>query len=249
MSTLDELCAKAQADLCWRPAGRPIDPVVWEHSDRVARLTQTIAALPELANHVIDRTALIAAALYHDMGWILQLQAGETREVDLLLHRTSDRQRDLAADWMSERLQDVLPAGTVQQAARIVRICHQWNPPLLEARILSEADNLDQIGPQAILLMVRKQIAEGRTLTDLIQTWRRQEQYGYWPAWIKECFQFSSVRAQADQRCQVMRRFMGDLEAVCGPESLPAAPQASGRLLGGYTGKLETTGVDPSVPG
>jgi len=249
MLTIEELRAQAQADLCRRPDGRPIDPVVWEHSDRVARLTQMIAALPELANHVIDRTALIAAALYHDMGWILQLQAGETREIDLLVHRTSDRQRDRAADWMSERLRDVLPPGTVQQAVRMVRICHQWNPPLLEARILGQADNLDHIGPQAIWMMVRRQIAEGRTLADLIQTWRRQEQYGYWPAWIKECFQFSSVRAQADQRYQAMRRFMGDLEAVCGPVSSPAPPQTTGRPSGGYARGLETTGVDPSVPG
>ena len=249
MLTIEELRAQAQADLCRRPDGRPIDPVVWEHTDRVARLTQMIAAAPELANHVIDRTALTAAAWYHDMGWLLQLQAGEIREIDLLLHRTSDRQRDRSADWMSERLRDLMPPGTIQQAVRIVRTCHQWNPSFLEARILGEADNLDQIGPQAIWMMVRKQIAEGRTLVDFIQTWRRQEQYGYWPAWIKECSQFPSVRAQAEQRYQAMRRFMVDLEAACGPESSPTAPQIAGRLPRQYAKGLETTGVDPSAAG
>ncbi len=245
----DQLRAKARADLCILPDGKPIDCVIWEHSERVAGLTQIIAAVPELANHVIDRLALTAAALYHDAGWLLQLAAGQVRERDLLLRRTTDRQRDLAADWLQQRLEGLLPAGTVQQAARIVRTCNQRSPAILEARILAEAENLDQVGPQAIFLMVRRQMAEGRTLSDMVAAWRRQEQYEFWPAWIKECFRFPSTRIIAEHRCQAMSRFMADLEQVCQPMAsagaAKSAPQAGARPVG----ETRAADVDPKLIG
>ena len=231
------LRAKARADFCTLGDGRPIDPIVWDHSERVAGLTQMIAALPELANRVVDRPALTAAAFYHDGGWILELAAGEIREIDLLLRRSSDRQRDRAADWMVQRLEGVLPPGTVQQASRIVRTCNERTPALLEARILAEAENLDQVGPQTVVMMVRRQMAEGRSLADTVQAWRRQEQYQFWPAWIKECFRLPSVRALAEQRWQAMRRYMAELEQACllaspgTPQEPPGRPAADRRTL------------------
>ena len=242
------LRAKARVDLCTFPDGRPIDPVVWEHSERVAGLTQAIVALPELANHVVDRVALTAAAFYHDAGWILQLVAGEVREIELLLRRTSDRQRDQAADWMVQRLQGILPPGSIQQAVRIVRTCNERTPALLEARILAEAENLDQVGPQTVVLMVRRQMAEGRTLADTVVAWRRQEQYQFWPAWIKECFRLPSVRALAEHRWQVMRRYMADLEQACLLAAPGVLPESPARSLGRSTDR-KTSDIDPKLAG
>jgi HD superfamily phosphodiesterase len=228
---IEKLRAKARTDLAVRPDGRPADPFVWEHSERVVHLTQLIASVPELASKIIDRAALIAAAYYHDAGWIQEFRAGRLREIDLLIGRTSDRLRDQAADCLLRSLQGLLPAGAVQQAARIICTCNEREPALLEARILAEADNLDQVGPQAICLMLRKQIAEGRTLADTLQAWHRQEQYQFWPAWIKECFRFSSVRIMAEQRHQSMRRFMADLDKACRLEiSQAGAPLGETRL-------------------
>ncbi len=239
------LRVKARADLCTLPDGRPIDPVVWEHSERVAGLAQSIASLPEVANHVVDRVALTAAAFYHDAGWILQLAAGEVRMGDLLLRRTTDRQRDQAADWMGQRLQDVLPAGSIQQAVRIVRTCNERAPAMLEARILSEAENLEQVGPQTVVLMVRRQMAEGRTLADSVEAWKRQEQYQFWPAWIKECFRFPSVRAIAEERYRAMCRFMADLNDAC----QLACPVESARQWAGGSPNHQTSNVDPKMVG
>jgi hypothetical protein len=80
--------------------------------------------------------------------------------------------------------------------------------------------------------MVRRQLVDGGTLTDMIEAWQQQEQYHYWPTRIKECFRFPSIRALADQRLQVMRRFMTDLQASCSMADAvrgggPQAPGAS----------------------
>ena len=245
----EQLIARSQADLCRLPDGKPVDPVVWEHSKRVAGLTHTIAALPELTDKVINRAALTAAALYHDAGWILELAANRVRECDLLLRRTSDHQLDQAADWIPRRLQGLLSDGTIKQVARIVRTCNERMPALLEARILAEAENLDQVGPQTVVLMVRRQIAEGRTLADMVQAWRRQEQYQFWPAWIKKCFRFPSAKALAEERWRAMGRFMADLEQAC----LLSRPDTPGELLrdlvGHPTDKPRRPDVDPELVG
>lgn len=220
----EDLWGRAKHDLYSPAGGTPSDPVVWEHSLRVARLTEVITAAPEVANRVVDRTALTAAALYHDAGWVLQLRAGQIEPGELLCRRTSEQQREQAADWIADRLDGFLSPGGLRLAARIILGCNDRHTDLLEAQILAEAENLDEIGPQAVWHMVRRQLAEGCTLADMIKSWQRQEQYHYWPAWIKECFRFPSVQALADERLQAMRRFMADLQACCEPET----PRAGG---------------------
>ncbi|HOA75959.1 MAG TPA: HD domain-containing protein [Phycisphaerae bacterium] len=211
---MQDLWAKAQADLCLGTSSGPLDKLVWEHSTRVAKTAASIAGLPELADRAIDRRALTAAALYHDAGWVLQYRAGEAIPRDLLLRPTSEVQRELAAAWITERLAGILPARSIELASNAIRYCNDRQTNLTEAQILAEAESLEEIGPQTIVLMVRRQLADGRTLTDMLQLWQRQEEYHYWQARIKDSFRFEPVRRLATQRWQALRRFMTDL-AVC----------------------------------
>jgi 5'-deoxynucleotidase YfbR-like HD superfamily hydrolase len=211
---MQDLWVKAEADLCLGLSSSPLDKLVWEHSVRVAKMSAAIAGLPELADRAIDRRALMAAALYHDAGWVLQYRAGETIPRDLLLRPANEVQRELAAAWILERLQGMLPDRSVELASNAIRCCNDRQSNMLEAQILAEAENLDEIGPQAVVLMVRRQMADGRTLADMVQLWQRQEEYHYWQARIKDSFRFEPVRRLATERWQALRRFMTDL-AVC----------------------------------
>jgi len=228
---MQALWDQAAGDL-YGPKENPVaDPVVWEHSARVARLTATLAAMPELAHHVLDRTALTAAALYHDAGWLLDVWDDRIDPSFLLLKRTSDEQRERAAAWMRTRLADVLEPGCLRLAARIVVACNDRDTRLLEARILADAENLDLVGPQALWFMVRRQLAEQRTLDEMVDAWQRQEQYGYWPVWIKESLRFASSQQLAKQRWKAMARYMDDLRRCCAPvnDQDPARGSAADR--------------------
>ena len=210
----DQMWKRAEADLSLGFCCTPPECLVWEHSSRVSHLCESIAAIPELAGAAIDRRALTAAALYHDAGWVLQLRAGEAIPRDLLLRPTCELQRELAAGWIAERLSDLLPPASLENAARAIRQCNDRGTRCVEAQILAEAESLEEIGPQSIVLMLRRQMADGKTLAAMVHTWQRQEEYHYWQARIKDGFRFEPVRRLADRRLQALRRFMNDLATV-----------------------------------
>jgi HD superfamily phosphodiesterase len=209
----DALWMQAKSDLMVQPQGGPADTVVWEHSLRVAQTADFIATLSELADSGVDRAAVFAAGLYHDAGWVVQVREGVIAARELLLRPTTDIQRELAADWLEQRAAKLLPPGSLQRAVRAVRQCNDRQADLIEGRILCDADNLDQIGPQSLDIMVRKLLSEGRTMADLVAAWDRQEEYHYWQARIKECFHFAAVRELAQRRWESMRRLMVELRA------------------------------------
>lgn len=239
-----DLWKRAEADLCLGLSSSPLDKVVWEHSTRVARVAGTIAALPELAQRAIDRRALTAAALYHDAGWVLQFRAGESIPRDLLLRPTCDVQREMAAVWLSERLHGELSDRSLELAANCIRFCNDRQTTLTEAQILAEAENLDEIGPQAIQLMIRRQMADGKTLADMIQLWQRQEEYHYWQARIKDSFRFEPIRRIATQRWQALRRFMLDLAECVNLEDITKLQCAAGIEVGTASSRV-AYGVSP----
>ena len=205
-----------------------MDAVVWEHSMRVARTAEYIATLPELSESGVDHLAVSAAGLYHDAGWVVQFREGALTARELLLRPTSDIQRELAADWLEQRGAKLLTPGSLQRAVRAVRQCNDRKSDLVEGRILCDAENLDQIGPQALDVMVRKLLSEGRAMADLVAAWDRQEEYHYWQARIKECFHFSPVRDLAQQRWESMRRLMTELRGAVLLEDLGVVSKEHG---------------------
>jgi HD superfamily phosphodiesterase len=223
----DELWKGAQRDLMVKVEGAPVDPCVWDHAARVARIAEALLAIPELRENVVDAQALLVAALYHDAGWVLQVRAGECHARDILLKPSTDLQREMAADWMAERVAGQVGPGIIHLAARIIRQINNRRTDLVEARILADAENLDEIGVHGISLMIRKICAEGRTLGDIISLWQRQQEYNYWPARIRDGFHFETTRRLAKARLAKLSRFMDDLREVVQLEDLLGL-QASG---------------------
>ncbi|NLX14316.1 MAG: HD domain-containing protein [Phycisphaerales bacterium] len=209
----DFLWQRGKQDLRVRRDDGVEDPLVWEHCGRVARMAEKIASGPEMARYTISRQALYVACLYHDIGWVLQANAGTLPAKELFLKPTTDHQRTIAADWITNNLDGVMAPGVLSLAAQAVRHSSDRSTKILEAQILAEADNLDLIGPPTVCLMVRKQMAEGKALENLLSVWERQEEYRYWEARIKECFRLPSVRALAERRLKDLRRFMEDLRS------------------------------------
>ncbi len=213
MADLQRVTALAQKLLTVAGDGDRGDPWVWQHSARVARLARLIALLPEVSAARLDADALAVACLFHDAGWIAQLQSGRVDRWQLLSRPTSDIQRELGAAFLREHAGHMLRSPTLDTAAEAIRRCNMREPGMLEAKILAEAENLDDVGLIHMLRQFRLQQAEGRSLEQLISVWRRQKEYQYWDARIEDSFRFESIKQLARTRLAAMDRLMAAMEA------------------------------------
>lgn len=189
------------------------DTWVWQHSERVLRLANMIAALPELATRPIDGDALAAACLFHDAGWIVQLQTGGIDRCRLLAKPTSDIQRELGAAFMRENISRLIPAASLETAVEAIRQCNFRRTSLVEAEILAEAENLDDVGVIHLIKQVRQHQADGRAIDQFLSGWKRQQEYQFWEARIKDSFRFESIRQLARVRLAAVDRFMSALNS------------------------------------
>ncbi|MDM8009010.1 MAG: HD domain-containing protein [Phycisphaerae bacterium] len=227
----NHLWQRAKQDLCIVIPQSAPDPVVWEHCARVAGICKQVAKLPEISAGSVNSEALTVAALYHDMGWVLQCQAGQINRGELLLRPTSDAYREMAADWIEVHLKGVVPGGVVERAMATIRQSSNRRTRLVEAQILADADNLDQIGPPFIDQIIRKCRWEGKTLEQILTTWQRQEEYKYWEARVNESLHFEAVRAIGRRRHEALRQFMTSLAATITLDDLAALSSSRGEAL------------------
>ncbi len=208
MTEHDQLMRQARAELTLGGTGKTLDLTVWDHCLRVMSSAELIASLPDLATERIDRQALRVAALYHDAGWVIQVTSGDIPPQHTLSRPTSDVQHELAAALVETSLNQHMPPRTVERAAKAIRDINNRKSDVAEAHIISDADNLDQMGPIGLLQTLRRNHAEGRELRQLLVAWNRQQEYHYWEARIRECIRFQPVREIAWQRLAVLDPFM-----------------------------------------
>ena len=176
----------------------------------------------------MDRAALTAAALYHDAGWAVQCRQGEVDRVEVLTRPVNDVQRELAASLLEASLAKLLPESSRTLAARAIRECNRKATRQVEAHILAEAANLDDIGPHAVWASARRYMAEAKGVDAFLDAWHRQQEYHYWEARLKECFRYAPSRRLASSRLEALERFMNDLRQCHRLEDLAAVAARSG---------------------
>jgi HD superfamily phosphodiesterase len=196
--------------------------LVWEHTVRVTRSTQRIAQAADVPKTELDATALTAAAIYHDVGWVEQLRAGAISCSELLAKPISDGQRDLAIDALKADLKGVLSPGSLARAAEAVGNFNRRETELAEAMILGDAHNLDEVGAISLWHTVRRHALDGKGVQAALEMWQRRQEYGFYKARIDE-FRFESVRELARHRLKRLESVMANLAVEHSGQDLPVA--------------------------
>ncbi len=181
---------------------------LWEHSERTMRIARMLVRLPEVEAESADLEALTAAALFHDAGWIVEYQQGRWQRWQLLSRPTNDIQRELGAAMLQEEASPILPSAMVRDAADIIRQCNDRNARRVEARVLAEAETLDEVGTLYLLRQHRQYQAEGRPLQQLYDSWQRQREYGYWALRLNNDFRYETTRALAERRLEAVDAYL-----------------------------------------
>jgi hypothetical protein len=209
---LDAVIGRARTILQIEIGETAYDLWLWEHTARVYKLVDLFVRIPEIARIEADPLATAVAALFHDAGWIVQYSAGKVERSHILSRPTNDLQRELGATSLQEACADFMPPNTLRMAIDAIRFCNDRQTESPEAKVLAEAESLDEIGLTYFLRMYRQYQAEGRPTSQLVSSWRRQKEYHYWEMRLVEGFRFDAVRELARRRLERVDRVINSLE-------------------------------------
>lgn len=208
---VDSIRDRARTDLVIETEQGDQDLFLWEHADRIAQSAQAIMRLPRVRTQAPDQIIVVAAALYHDAGWIARLEDGEVQRSEILVRPPSNTHREQSALYMESRLEELLPPKVLERASIAVRSMNDRNIESIEGQIVAEAENLDEFGLLAFWPNIRRHALDGRGVQAAIDTWNRQKEYRFWTARLNDSFRFDEVRQLARERLAKYERAMEEL--------------------------------------
>lgn len=218
----DAFWSLARADLVVHAEQGDEDVTLWEHSARVARSAWAIAGLPDFQSPRADEKALLAAALYHDAGWIVRFRAHEVTRMEFLSRPLSAAYRALGAELMGKRLVGVIPPGVLEQATEAIHGLSERVPPTIEAQIVAEAEALEEFGLPMLWMSMRRGLLEGKGVRAVLDHWNRRKEYQYWSSRLKSAFRVEAVREVARRRLVSFEQWIQELGCQHAGEDLPA---------------------------
>jgi hypothetical protein len=189
------------------------DNWLWDRTVRILKNVEHICRLPELIdqNIPIDRFCLITATCFADTGFIRYAVAEGVLGRQALSDINPIDLRDFSTQITAERLNGVLAASKIEKCNKIIIESVNRFTEMTEAIILSDARNLEDIGVVGLVHEFRKATVGGKGISELLDSWKRKIDYGYWQARLREGFRFESVRRLAEQRFATAEYIMNQL--------------------------------------
>ena len=206
------------------PLGRQ-DRFLFDHSMRVMRVAERLSRCREVRTWRIDRFALQAAALFHQAATVRLDEERRTSTVYAAATMSAEDVKEYSAELAGDRLRSRVPEGQLSRIQEIIRRAHDAGIDLAEAKLLSDADSLDDIGALGVWRDMRRHVLQGRGVEETVRAWQRREQYGYWEARLREAFHLETARRLAETRLATARRFKEQLAVECEARDLAEAEE------------------------
>ncbi|MBN1124123.1 MAG: hypothetical protein JXA82_03885 [Sedimentisphaerales bacterium] len=189
------------------------DSWLWDRTKRIVRNIEHICRLPELAGSdmAVDRFCLIGAGYFCDSGFARYADAQDPNARLVLADMTAGDLRDFSTQVVTDKLSGALPGPKIDKINKIIIESGDRYTEMIEAMILSDARNLDDMGSVGLFNEFRRYTIHGKGATDVLESWKRKIDYQYWEARLKESFRFESVRRVAQQRHETTEYFMNQL--------------------------------------
>ena len=179
--------------------------LLWEKTKRMVSNIEHICQLPELSRSGIDidRVSLLAAAYFS----LAASSSGQRQRATI----KPGRHLELSAEIASEKLEHIFPPQQIKKISGTITESGNRFTRKLEAMILSDIRNLDDMGITGIMNELSRYTLTGRTTADLLQNWQKKIDYKYWHARLKEGFHFEPVRQLAEARLDAASQLMDQL--------------------------------------
>lgn len=238
MSELDVIKEIAEKVLAIPTLRGTADRYLIDRAFRLLRYSGSIAQLSDVQRFQIDRVCLNAASLFCDSGFAHYASQDDKKARMVLADLTDDDLRDFSCQVVHEHLAEILNPRQLERICAIIMDSGKRETSLIEAMILSDARNLDDMGAIGIFNELRRYVVHGRGVSGAIVSWKRKMEYDYWKARLRESFRFDPVRELASRRLEFAEKFMteldlenkaGDLEDFLLEQQL--APQSNEKAL------------------
>jgi len=187
------------------------DRYLVDRAHRVLRHCGSLSQLSDVACFQIDRECLDVAALFRDAGFARYACQEDKAARMVLADLTDEDLRDFSAQLVQEMLEELLNPRQMERVCSIIIESGKRETILVEAMILSDARNLDDMGAVGIFNDLRRYVVHGRGVSEAITSWNRKLEYNYWAARLRESFRFESVRNIARKRLDLAEQFMRQL--------------------------------------
>ncbi len=186
------------------------DNWLWDRTLRIVRNVEHICRLPEIAGRdvAIDRFCLIGAAYFCDAGFARYADAQDPGSRLVLADVTPSDLRDFSSQVVTDRLTGSIPGPRIDKINQIINASADRDTEMIEAMVLSDARNLDDMGAVGLFNEFRRYTIHGKGVSDVLESWKRKVDYEYWPARLRESFRFESVRTLAQRRLAATEAFM-----------------------------------------
>jgi len=212
MSELETIRTVAKETLAIPNSGQSCDYSLWDRSQRLVRNVEYICQLPEIkkSNLDIDKTSLIVATYFCQAG-LAHLYKNKN-SASKTVSANIDNTLELCTAVIEKKLTSILEKAQVNKILKIIIESGSHLTNITEAKVLSDARNLDDMGATGIFNEFKRHVAQGKGVTDALQSWKKKIDYRYWQARLKESFRFESVRKLAQQRLSATEYFMNQLK-------------------------------------
>jgi len=188
------------------------DRYLIDRAHRVLRHCGGIARLNEVQCFHVDHECLNIAALLRDAGFARYANQEDLVARMVLADLTDEDMRDFSSQVVHEKLNEILNPRQMERVCSIIIESGKRDTVLIEAMILSDARNLDDMGAIGIFNEFRRYVVHGRGATEALKSWKRKMEYDYWAARLRESFRFETVRKLAERRLKFAEQFMRHLE-------------------------------------
>ena len=188
------------------------DGYLIDRAKRILRHCGSICQLNEVQRFQVDQLCLNIAALFRDTGFARYADQQDKVSRMVLADLTDEDLRDFAAQLVHERLSELLNPRQMERVCSIIIESGKRDTTLIEAMILADARNLDDMGAIGIFNEFRRYVIHGRGVVDAMTSWNRKLEYDYWLARLRESFRFDGVRKIAQSRLKIAQQFMEQLD-------------------------------------
>jgi HD superfamily phosphodiesterase len=192
------------------PLGRE-DTHLLDHALRMLRLSDVIVTFDDVRVLRVDRLCLDAGILFHEAAQVRLDRERRESPIYAAATMSTDEIHGYSAELAGDALGELLTHKQIDRTQEIIRQ-HQSRATLLpEAMIVSDAANLDDLGAIGMWRETRRFALEGRSVTDVLSSWQRKLEYGYYAARLDETFRFESSRRWARARLARLETFMSEM--------------------------------------